>query len=134
MKRIIKDPTYNIYRNGGNVETRKNKLNKNDCVLVGSSAGAMVFGVKMLREKLVNTIGIFNGLIIPHYESSNLSSDRFKIIDEFQKLSPILGIDSKTSCFYNSGTLKVIGKGKVNLFYDDQRQILFNDQIIKLTK
>ena len=30
MKRIIKDPTYNIYRNGGNVETRKNKLNKND--------------------------------------------------------------------------------------------------------
>ena len=63
-----------------------------------------------------------------------MSSDRFQIIDEFQKLSPILGIDSKTSCFYNSGTLKVIGKGKVNLFYDDQRQILFNDQIIKLTK
>ena len=30
MKRIIKDPTYNIYRNGGNVETRKNKLNKDD--------------------------------------------------------------------------------------------------------
>ena len=130
------DPDYlfQVLVNSLLIQKIKNKLNKNDCVLVGSSAGAMVFGVKMLREKLVNTIGIFNGLIIPHYESSNLSSDRFQIIDEFQKLSPILGIDSKTSCFYNSGTLKVIGKGKVNLFYDDQRQILFNDQIIKLTK
>ena len=30
MKRIIKDPTYNIYSKGGSVETRKNRLTKED--------------------------------------------------------------------------------------------------------
>ena len=28
MKRIIKDPTYNVYSSGGNVETRKNRYTK----------------------------------------------------------------------------------------------------------
>ena len=30
MKRIIKDPTYNVYSSGGNVETSKNRLSKDD--------------------------------------------------------------------------------------------------------
>jgi len=34
MKRIIKDPTYNIYSSGGNVETRKNTLDKDDLQLM----------------------------------------------------------------------------------------------------
>ena len=28
MKRVIKDPTYNVYSSGGNVETRKNRYTK----------------------------------------------------------------------------------------------------------
>ena len=28
MKRIIKDPTFNIYRNGGNVERRGDEIKK----------------------------------------------------------------------------------------------------------
>jgi hypothetical protein len=43
MKRIIKDPTYNIYRNGGNVETRKNKLNKNDLKKLASETSEEEF-------------------------------------------------------------------------------------------
>ena len=30
MKRVIKDPTYNVYSSGGNVETSKNRLSKDD--------------------------------------------------------------------------------------------------------
>ena len=36
MKRIIKDPTYNIYSKGGSVETRKNRLTKEDLKLLAS--------------------------------------------------------------------------------------------------
>jgi|TARA_A100001391_G_scaffold23442_1_gene12898 hypothetical protein len=43
MKRIIKDPTYNIYRNGGNVETRKNKLNKDDLKKLASETSEEEF-------------------------------------------------------------------------------------------
>ena len=43
MKRMIKDPTYNIYRNGGNVETRKNKLNKNDLKKLASETSEEEF-------------------------------------------------------------------------------------------
>ena len=43
MKRIIKDPTYNIYRNGGNVESRKNKLNKDDLKKLASETSEEEF-------------------------------------------------------------------------------------------
>ena len=43
MKRIIKDPTYNIFRNGGNVETRKNKLNKDDLKKLASETSEEEF-------------------------------------------------------------------------------------------
>lgn len=43
MKRIIKDPTYNIYRNGGNVETRKNKLTKDDLKKLASETSEEEF-------------------------------------------------------------------------------------------
>ena len=43
MKRIIKDPPYNIYRNGGNVETRKNKLNKDDLKKLASETSEEEF-------------------------------------------------------------------------------------------
>ena len=43
MKRVIKDPTYNIYRNGGNVETRKNKLNKDDLKKLASETSEEEF-------------------------------------------------------------------------------------------
>ena len=43
MKRIIKDPTYNIYRNGGNVETRKNKLNTDDLKKLASETSEEEF-------------------------------------------------------------------------------------------
>ena len=93
------DPDYllQVLNNSLLIQKIKDKLIKKDCVLVGSSAGAMVFGVKMLRKRLVNTLGILNGLIVPHYESNNLISDSFEIIEKFQKLTPVLGIDSKTS-------------------------------------
>mgnify|MGYP005685404739 FL=1 len=38
MKRIIKDPTYNIYSKGGSVETRKNRLTKEDLKLLASES------------------------------------------------------------------------------------------------
>ena len=38
MKRIIKDPTYNIYSKGGSVETRKNRLTKADLKLLASES------------------------------------------------------------------------------------------------
>ena len=38
MKRIIKDPTYNIYSKGGSVETRKNRLTKEDIKLLASES------------------------------------------------------------------------------------------------
>ena len=38
MKRIIKDPTYNIYSKGGSVETRKNRLTKEDLKLLVSES------------------------------------------------------------------------------------------------
>ena len=130
------DPDYllEVLTNSLLIKKIKNKLSKQNCILVGSSAGAMVLGIKMWRKRLVNTLGIFNGLIIPHYESNNLVSDSFEIIKKFQKLTPVLGIDSRTSCFYNSGILKVIGEGKVTLLHDDNKQILFNGKIFKLTK
>ena len=37
-KQIIKDPTYNIYSKGGNVETRKNRLTKEDLELLASES------------------------------------------------------------------------------------------------
>ena len=37
-KQIIKDPTYNIYSKGGNVETRKNRLTKEDLKLLASES------------------------------------------------------------------------------------------------
>ena len=37
-KQIIKDPTYNIYSKGGNVETRKNRLTKKDLELLASES------------------------------------------------------------------------------------------------
>lgn len=43
MKRIIKDPTYNIYRNDGNVETRKNKLTKDDLKKLASETSEEEF-------------------------------------------------------------------------------------------
>ena len=130
------DPDYllQVLNNSLLIQKIKDKLIKKDCVLVGSSAGAMVFGVKMLRKRLVNTLGILNGLIVPHYESNNLISDSFEIIEKFQKLTPVLGIDSKTSCFYNSGVLRVIGEGRVTVFYEDNKQILFNGKSFNLSK
>ena len=38
MKRIIKDPKYNIYSKGGSVETRKNRLTKEDLKLLASES------------------------------------------------------------------------------------------------
>ena len=38
MKLIIKDPTYNIYSKGGSVETRKNRLTKEDLKLLASES------------------------------------------------------------------------------------------------
>ena len=38
MKRIIKDPTYNIYSKCGSVETRKNRLTKEDLKLLASES------------------------------------------------------------------------------------------------
>ena len=38
MKRIIKDPTYNIYSKGGSVETRKNRLTKDDLKKLASES------------------------------------------------------------------------------------------------
>ncbi|MBN18422.1 MAG: hypothetical protein CL758_02940 [Chloroflexi bacterium] len=130
------DPDYllKVLTNSLLIQKIKDKLINQECILIGSSAGAMVFGVKMLRKRLVNTLGILNGLIVPHYESNKLILDNFKIIEKFQNLTPVLGIDSKTSCFYNCGVLRVIGEGKVTLFYDDNKQILFNDQVVELAK
>lgn len=130
------DPDYllQVLNNSLLIQKIKDKLIKKDCVLVGSSAGAMVLGVKMLRKRLVNTLGILNGLIVPHYESNNLISDSFEIIEKFQKLTPVLGIDSKTSCFYNSGVLRVIGEGRVTVFYEDNKQILFNGKSFNLSE
>ena len=38
MKRIIKDPTYNIYSKGGSVETRKKRVTKEDLKLLASES------------------------------------------------------------------------------------------------
>ena len=38
MKRVIKDPTYNVYSSGGNVETSKNRLSKDDLKKLASES------------------------------------------------------------------------------------------------
>jgi hypothetical protein len=47
MKRIIKDPTYNVYSSGGNVETRKNRLSKDDLKKLASESPREEFELEL---------------------------------------------------------------------------------------
>jgi len=124
------DPDYLLYvlKDSLLIQRIKENLSKHKCILIGSSAGAMVLGAKMWRRSLVASLGIINGLVLPHYESNNLVSNNFEIIQEFQESMPVMGIDSKTSCFYNSEKLQVIGTGKVVLFFKNEKYVLYNGQ------
>ena len=52
MKRIIKDPTYNIYSKGGSVETRKNRLTKEDLKLLASESPREEFELARIKIDL----------------------------------------------------------------------------------
>ena len=47
MKRIIKDPTYNVYSSGGNVETSKNRLSKDDLKKLASESPREEFELEL---------------------------------------------------------------------------------------
>jgi hypothetical protein len=53
MKRVIKDPTYNVYSSGGNVETSKNRLSKDDLKKLASE--------KDLIKELLRKSGVLVG-------------------------------------------------------------------------
>jgi hypothetical protein len=47
MKRVIKDPTYNVYSSGGNVETSKNRLSKDDLKKLASESPREEFELEL---------------------------------------------------------------------------------------
>jgi hypothetical protein len=47
MKRVIKDPTYNVYSSGGNVETSKNRLSKDDLKKLASETPREEFELEL---------------------------------------------------------------------------------------
>ena len=47
MKRVIKDPTYNLYSSGGNVETSKNRLSKDDLKKLASESPREEFELEL---------------------------------------------------------------------------------------
>ena len=70
MKRIIKDPTYNIYSKGGSVETRKNRLTKEDLKLLASESPREEFELDLgsiLPKQMVVTIQV--QVLIQHWDN-----------------------------------------------------------------
>ena len=118
-----------VYITGGNPEQLLNTLRgsyllkklihilNRGAVLVGSSAGAMVFGSRMHFNKWTKALSILHDIaILPHHEHSNPSDITRKLRNVTPTLTTALGIDSMTCCFNNRNKWEVYGRGTVTVY------------------
>ena len=121
-----------VYFTGGNphhliTTVRGSKLHKaivktlkTDSILVGSSAGAMMMGsvLRLPSGEWIQGLGVAPGIaVLPHHERS----DPAEVLRLLQKeMVPaeicVLGIDTATCCFGQSGNWVVLGQGAVTLY------------------
>ena len=126
-----------IYFTGGDPEYLLNTLNQTkfmkDVVssiskgtfLVGSSAGAMILGSRMrYRNWMLGTGLIPNTAILPHHEKSDPDRVLSEIQAELATGTKIIGIDSATGIFFQSGEVEILGKGKAIFYSENNYKII----------
>lgn len=93
--------------------------------LVGSSAGAMILGSKMRYGNWMTGLGLIsNTAIMPHHEKSTPESILSESHSELATGTRIIGIDSATGVFLNSGEVMILGAGKAVFYSENEYQII----------
>ncbi|MDC0034831.1 Type 1 glutamine amidotransferase-like domain-containing protein [Chloroflexi bacterium] len=126
-----------IYFTGGDPQHLLNSLNQTvfmkevvssvskGAFLVGSSAGAMIFGSRMRYKKWMLGIGLIsNTAILPHHEKSDPHRVLSEIHDELATGTRIIGIDSATGVFIEDGEIEILGKGRAIFYSENDYKII----------
>ena len=93
--------------------------------LAGSSAGAMVLGSKIRYGNWISGIGLIpNTTIMPHHEKSAPEDILSESHAELATGTRIIGVDSATGVFLQSGEVKILGKGKVVFYSENNYKIM----------
>ena len=73
---------------------------------------------------MLGTGRIPNTAILPHHEKSDPDSVLFEIQAELATGTKIIGIDSATGIFFQSGEVEVLGKGKAVFYSENNYKII----------
>ena len=96
-------------------------------ILAGSSAGAMVMGSQMRRPRAggwAPGLGLAAGIVVlPHHERSDPAEVAQQLQGHLSENLTALGIDAQTGCLGQPGNWRVIGSGKVTVYWPEGWQV-----------
>ena len=107
----------------------KELLNRNG-IIAGCSAGAMIFGNKMIKGYGLNYIK--NSIIIPHYGESYYSwiNNTVKLLNRGKY--KLICLEKNTYFSIDDKKIEIIGENSVHIIYKDSHQTFSNGEILNL--
>ena len=99
--------------------------------LVGSSAGAMVFGSLMYYKGWKKALGFLTKtVVLPHHEKKNPQEVYENILSTAPSSVTGLGIDGETACVNLDGKLTVLGQGRVTQYIGQKWTVLGRGEVL----
>lgn len=127
------DPAHLLDALSGSALLRKiNAALERGAIVAGSSAGAMVMGLRMRFKEWRKALGLVSVVTFPHHERS----DPDRVAAELARAAPegltVLGIDAMTACFRGPDAWSALGAGRVTVYRDGHWQQFESGETVEL--